>query len=102
MARKDQEAQQVGVQPVTMADHQQQQQQLVTTTGEMAVMGPAGTVLGEEDAINISLDMECDPEFRQWHDSDREEEEEPTMSVDPNVVLLPHHEVCFPPAKQLD
>ncbi len=60
--RKDQEAQQVGVQPVTMADHQQQQQQLAATTGETAVMGTAGTVLGEEDVINISLNMECDPE----------------------------------------
>ncbi len=99
--RKDQEAQQAGVQPVTIADHQQQQ--LATTTGETAVTGTAGTVPGEEDTINISLDMECNPEFGQWHDSDEEDDkEEPTMSVDPNVVLPPHHEVCFPLAKQLD
>ncbi len=53
--------------------------------------------------INISLNMECNPEFGQWHNSDEEDdEEEPAMSVDPNVVLPPHHEVCFPLAKQLD
>ncbi len=39
-------------------------------------MGTAGTILGEEDAINISLNMECDPEFGQWHDSDEEDDEE--------------------------
>ncbi len=71
--RKDQEAQQAGVQPVTMADHQQQQQQLVKTTGETVVMGTAGTVPGEEDTVNISLNMECDPEFGQWHDSEDRE-----------------------------
>ncbi len=100
--RKDQEVQQAGIQAVTMANHQQ----LQATTGdegEMTVMGTAGTVPGEEEAIDISLDMECDPKFRQWHDSDEEEdEEEPAMSVDPNIVLHPHHEVHFPLARQLD
>ncbi len=24
------------------------------------------------------------------------------MSVNPNVVMPPHHEVCFPPVRQLD
>ena len=63
----------------------------------MAETGTAGTVLGEEDVVNISLDMECNPEFGQWHDSDEEDdEEEPAMSVDPNVVLPPCHEVHFP------
>ena len=72
-------------------------------TGEAAAMGTAGTVLGEEDTINVSVDMECDPEFGQWHDSGEEDdEEEPTMSVDPNVVMPPCHEVCFPPVRQLD
>ena len=72
-------------------------------TGEAAVMGTAGTVLGEEDTINVSLNMECDPEFGQWHDSGEEDDEkEPTMSVNPNVVMPPHHEVHFLPARQLD
>ncbi len=98
-ARKDQEVQQAGVKLVTMAD----QQQLATTTGETAVTGTAGTVLGEEDMINLSLNMECNPEFRQWHDSDEEDDkEEPAVSVDPNVVLPPCHEVHFPLTKQLD
>ena len=51
-----------------MADHQQQQQQLQATTGnegEAAAMGTPGTVPGGEEAINISLDMECNPEFGQ-------------------------------------
>ena len=83
-----------------MADHQQQ---LVTTTGETAAMGTAGTVPGEEDTINISLDMECNPEIRQWHDSDEEDDkEEPTVSMDLNVVLSPCHEGYFPLVKQLD
>ncbi len=86
-----------------MADHQQQQQQLVTMTGEMAMTGTAGTILAEEDMINISLDMECNPKFMQWHDSGEEDdEEEPAMSVDPNVMMPPHHEVHFPLARQLD
>ena len=63
IVRKEQEACQASVQLATMADHQQQQQQ-VTMTGEAAAMGTAGTVPGEEDTINVSLDMECDPEFR--------------------------------------
>ena len=58
-ARKDQEACQAGVQLVAMADHQQQQQQ-VTTTGEAAVMGTTGTVLGEEDTIKVELVKQCD------------------------------------------
>ncbi len=99
-ARKEQEAHQAGVQLVTMADHQQQQQQ-VTMAGK--AMGTAGTVLGEEDTTNISLNMECDPEFGQWHDSGEEDDdEEPTMSVNLNVVMPPHHEVHFPPVRQLD
>ncbi len=72
-------------------------------TGEMAVIGTAGTIPGEEDTINVSLDMECNPKFGQWHDSGEEDDkEEPAMSVDLNVMMPPHHEVRFPLARQLN